>query len=322
MLQYLVILLDERSTSFCHYDVPPGESRLMPLETLKKAIHFAMVENLMIQFVYPTAPLPDEYAEVIESIDHTKLMSAAKGKEALEDADVVIADSLEELKPLELDEALVALRLTREELFAGVEAIKPLLAKVTRLNIVLTDAEKMRDADLPRYREALDLLAKELETLYLAGKAPQLNLLTDRMMLTEMNNCGAGDTTVTLAPNGKFYTCPAFFYDEPDNALGTLDGSMDNGLDFANKQLYKLSHAPICKHCDAWQCRRCIWLNKKLTLEVNTPSHEQCITAHIERNTSAALLKAIRKQATFLPDRPDFDETQCLDPFDNHSDWE
>ena len=68
MLQYLIILLDDTSASFCHYEVPQKEPRLIDIETLRKGIYFAMRENLMIQFVYPDYELPQEYIEVIESI--------------------------------------------------------------------------------------------------------------------------------------------------------------------------------------------------------------------------------------------------------------
>jgi hypothetical protein len=45
----------------------------MPLDTLKAGILYAMKENLNVQFVYPSYPLPVGYEEVIESIDHVKI---------------------------------------------------------------------------------------------------------------------------------------------------------------------------------------------------------------------------------------------------------
>ncbi|MCB6675385.1 hypothetical protein L0N23_03615 [Bacteroides intestinalis] len=92
-------------------------------------------------------------------------------------------------------------------------------------------------------------------------------------------------------------------------------GDLENGLDIRNSQLYRLSHAPLCRHCDAYQCKRCIWLNRKMTLEVNTPSHEQCVTAHLERNASRDLLQEIRKSGRFLQGR-EIMEIDYLDPFD------
>lgn len=58
MLQYLVILLDDSSVSFCHYENTRGARRLIGIEDLKRGIRFAMKENLNIQFVYPDYALP------------------------------------------------------------------------------------------------------------------------------------------------------------------------------------------------------------------------------------------------------------------------
>lgn len=308
MLQYFIILLDETSTSFCHYKNPKTERRLIPLETLRQGIRFAMMENLMIQFVYPDYELPQEYKEVIESIDHSKIKPNKEG------ADVWVTDNVENVR----SEIPVVLCLDKKNLFANEDKISETLGRISRLNIVLTDIESFTEEDLIHYKSLLGKLSNSLEQLYVNGETPQLNLLTDRMMLKQMNNCGAGDTTITLAPNGKFYICPAFYYEDEADSIGDLE----NGLDIKNKQLYRLDHAPICRHCDAWQCKRCVWLNRKKTLEVNTPSHEQCVLAHLERNVSRDLLNNIRRHGTFLPEQEEIKEIDYLDPFDNRDEWQ
>ncbi|MBQ8065684.1 MAG: CXXX repeat peptide maturase [Prevotella sp.] len=308
MLQYLIILLDDTSTSFCHYGTKKTERRLMPLDTLRKGIRFGMMENLMIQFVYPDYELPGEYADVIESIDHSKI------KPKKEDADVVVLNGFSDVDA----DIPVVLRIGKKELFDNEDKVAALLDKAPRLNVVITDLETFTDEDFEKYKAFLQQLAAKTEQIYVNGKASQLNILTDRMMLKEMNNCGAGDTNITLAPNGKFYVCPAFYYEDEADSVGDLE----HGLDIKNKQLYKLEYAPICRHCDAYQCKRCIWLNRKTTLEVNTPSHEQCVLAHLERNASRELLQNIRKHGTFLPEQEDIKEIDYLDPFDNRDKWQ
>ena len=69
MLQYLIILLDDTSTSFCYYN-NKSKSKLISLEDLKVGIMYAMKENLMIQFVYPNYELPEIYKDVINSTHH------------------------------------------------------------------------------------------------------------------------------------------------------------------------------------------------------------------------------------------------------------
>ena len=74
MLQYLIILLDDASTSYCHYSPNKSQHQLIGLADLKAGIRFAMKENLMIQYVYPACDLPQEYKETIETIDHSKII--------------------------------------------------------------------------------------------------------------------------------------------------------------------------------------------------------------------------------------------------------
>jgi len=309
MLQYLIILLDDTSAPFCHYENLKTERRLMPIDTLKQGIRFGMMENLMIQFVYPDYELPVEYAEAIESIDHSKIKLVPNG------ADVLVLNGVRELENVDVP---LVLRVSKQEMLANEERIANMLGKTPRLNIVLTDVETFKDEDFDTYKVVLGRLAEVVKSMYIEGKSPQLNLLTDRMMLKQMNNCGAGDMNITLAPNGKFYICPAFYYENEADSIGDLE----HGLDIKNKQLFKLAYAPICRHCDAWQCKRCVWLNRKTTLEVNTPSHEQCVVAHLERNASRELLLNIRKYGTFLPEQEEIKEIDYLDPFDKRDTWQ
>lgn len=315
MIQYLVILLDDTSASFCHYENPKTERKLIPLETLKAGILYAMKENLNIQFVYPNYSLPAEYDEAIDSVDHVNIKSAA----CAEDGNVVVFDSIEALTGFAnfSQGTAYVLRIDKQALFDNVALLLPILYKAERLNIVITDIESFTDCDFKTYSETLKIYADEVEKVYVSGKTVQLNLLTDRMMLKDMNNCGAGDTSITLAPDGKFYVCPAFYLSEGGHSIGDLE----HGLDIKNPQLYRLDHAPLCRNCDAYQCKRCIWLNRKTTLEVNTPSHEQCVVSHLERNASRNLLQAIRRHGTFLSEMDDIKEITYLDPFDVRQEW-
>ena len=314
MIQYIVILLDDTSVSFCHYGNGHKERRLMPTDTLKAGILYGMKENLNIQFVYPDYDLPEEYDKIIESVDHSKIKPASRQK----GADVVVIDGIEEAGRTDVRSGTAyVLRTDKTGLFGGHDIIVKLLQHADRLNITLTDVETFTDDDFDKYKDMLKQLAADVEKMYAEGHSPQLNILTDRMMLDKMNNCGAGDTTITLAPDGNFYVCPAFYQQPGGYAIGNLK----DGLDIKNSQLYRLDHAPLCRICDAYQCRRCIWLNRKTTLEVNTPSHEQCVVAHLERNASRELLIAIRKHGTFLPDYKEIDKIDYLDPFDVRKEW-
>ena len=333
MLQYLIILLDDTSTSFCHYDNNNVKSRLISLENLKDGIFYAMKENLMIQFVYPDFELPQEYKEVINTIDHSVIVSfLCEDSELKENADVVVMHDWTAIEWMKFDTGIsYVLRTTKSDLFDRYRFLIPVLRKVSRLNIIITDIERFTDDDFEIYKNLLSSFSEEIEKLYIEGKSPQLNLLTDRMMLDKMNNCNAGWENITLAPDGKFYVCPAFYHSQQADGSETCIsevckkgysiGDLKSGLDIKNPQLYKLDHSKLCRNCDAYQCKRCIWLNRKTTCEVNTPGHEQCVVAHLERNASRMLLTNIRKHGSFLPEREGIKEIDYLDPFDKRGEW-
>lgn len=329
-LQYLVILLDDTSVAYCHADNPLTERRLMPLETLRKAIRFGMKQNLMIQYVYPDYELPAEYNALIESIDHVKI-----GR------DVRVYNGV----PASVAGKNVVLRLTIGEFIAGQYDIAALLPHVERLNICLTDIETFRDEQTEDYKKALETLTKVVANLLTkqmsdmeyprfeeAGGAEarvSLNILTDRLSLSGMHNCEAGIGNITVAPNGKFYLCPAFYYDEQTGVSNRMNhstrdasrsvGDLDSGLDIPNRQLLQLDHAPLCRKCDAYHCHRCIWLNDRLTMDANTPSHQQCVLAHLERNASRELQQTLA--ALGLHTGNEIPKVDYLDPFDVREEW-
>lgn len=333
MLQYLIILLDDTSVSYCHYQNDRVKHNLIPINVLKDGIKYAMLENLTIQFVYPEYSLPEEYNDIIDTIDHCKIVpSTSIDSKLRNEADVVVFSDWTGMQfyPFIQGQSYI-LRTSKLDFFDRFLFLKDVLSKVSRLNVVLTDIETFGEQDFKKYDEILTSLSSIVEQMFVDGKSPQLNLLTDRMVLSEMNNCNAGENNITLAPDGKFYVCPAFYnlptIDGHERTMGDICnkgyniGNIYDGLDIKNPQLYKLAYAPICRNCDAYQCRRCVWLNRKTTCEVNTPSHEQCVVAHLERNASRKLLNSIRKHGSFLTEQEEIKEIDYIDPFEKRDEW-
>ena len=299
-MQYLVILLDDTSVSYCHCDNPYTERRLIGLDALSAGICYAMKENLMIQFVYPDYELPKEYLEAIDSIDHHDIVPWPQR------GDVVVIES-SKLNIENMSDRVVMLRMKKDALFESGDGVASLLRQAGRINVVITNVESFTDEEVERYSLLLDEWAVVLREEWGKGRRPQLNLLTDRIMLKEPNHCDAGVENITLAPNGRFYLCPAFYYSD---AADSVDPQS-----IKNPQLLCLDHAPLCRRCDAWHCRRCVWLNRKSTHEMNTPSHEQCIVAHTERNAARRLLASLREEGEFFPG-VEITEINYLDPFE------
>lgn len=327
MLQYLIILLDDTSTSYCHYECTKKERKLISIDDLKAGILWGMKENLMIQFVYPDYELSQEYKDIIHTIDHSDIVSSLCDDTVLKNnADVVVFNDWTGIERYDFKKnGLYVIRTSKADLFERNMLLQHPLSKAALVSVVIKDVYTFDEKDFNTYKKVLLALTERIKVLYLNGKSPQLNILTDRMMLDKMNNCNAGWKSITLAPDGKFYVCPALYLPEEDENYGLGKskfsiGDLENGVDIKNPQLYKLSYAPLCRNCDAYQCRRCVWINRKMTYEVNIPSHEQCVVAHLERNASRELLKAIRKYDVFLPEK-DIEEISYLDPLDVKKEW-
>jgi CXXX repeat peptide maturase len=311
MMHYLIILLDDTSVSYCHYENTKTKRGLIALDNLKAGIMFAMKQNLMIQFVYPDYTLPQEYLDATETIDSHKIIPQ---NPYMEDADIIVLKDYSNVgrnKDILLYKGkILIVHMTKADFFANNGKIVSLLKTAKRLNIVLSDINTFTEQDFLLYKKRLEKLKDELKDICCQGNFPQFNLLTDRILLDKMNNCNAGIENITLAPNGKFYICPAFYIDDENDDVGNLV----TGLDIKNQQLYQLQNAPICRICDAYQCKRCVWLNRKTTREVNTPSHEQCVTAHLERNASWSLLRDLQSFGG-LTDKS-IEAIDYLDPFE------
>ena len=309
MLQYLVILLDDMSASWCHYGNSKTERRPVSPVDLQAGILFAMKHNLAIQFVYPPYLVSPACREAIESIDHVKIAPAESDNAAL--ADVAVVNSCHPLMAERIEtyrNRIVIFRTGKRELFQQGDALKNLAGKVKRLNIIITDVDTFTDEDFDTYRQWLAVLGSCVADS--KENHPQINLLTDRLLLKKMNSCNAGTEHITLAPDGRFYVCPAFYLEGESESIG----DPASGVHLKNPQLYQLDYAPLCRRCDAWHCKRCVWLNRKTTREINTPSHEQCVVAHLERNASEKLLHEL-KTAGYYADS-EIPPIHYLDPYE------
>lgn len=147
--------------------------------------------------------------------------------------------------------------------------IEKILPYVDRINLKceLNNIEELQ-CYTEQLREVGDLLLEQ----YKCNHFCEISVLTDRLYIDEMENCYAGEKNITLAPDGNYYTCPAFYFQDKKQEIESV--------------MTRLDHAPICKECDAFQCERCVFLSKQRTLEYNIPSEIQCLKSHVERKAT------------------------------------
>ncbi len=311
-LKNLIILLENGAAPFCYYRMLDTASRKISLQSLQKGILFANTNDLSINFIYGDKTPSKRVQELIESTKHIKIVPYALTGE-YEQCIPVISEEWRDLTDsmADLNGRNIILR-TRRDMLENLPGILEFLVKrSSRINVIIGDIDTFSDDDLQRYHEILSICRSRIVKLYKQGHIPELNILTDRMVLDAMHNCNAGLEHITLAPNGKFYVCPGFYYQDPGDSIG----DPISGIDIKNRQLLDIEHAPICSICDAYHCKRCVYLNKKLTLEINTPSRQQCIISHLERNTSRQMLIELANREPFSS-MPPLPEIEYLDPFE------
>ena len=311
MLKYLVILLDDTSTSYCHFTNNKDVPSPMPIDILKAGILFAMKNDLKIQYVLPKYKLPNEYIDLMRTMYHNNI-----GPLEMEHiSDVVVVERIDDLVGLcPTPSKRYIVRTTVNEFINKYTLLGDILISNISINIVFVDVENFTNDNIEIYRDILSKLCCTIETQLINGVNINTNLITDIIALQEMNSCGAGDTSITLVPNGDMYPCPAFYY---DNNFYYKIGNIKGIIEIKDKKLYTLNGAPLCKSCDAFHCKRCVWLNKKLTCEVNIPSRQQCVMSHIEREAGKNLLARLHARGILLNRK--IKDIDYLDPFDKYN---
>lgn len=308
MLKYLVILLSDNAVSYCGYNTKEDpEDNIISVSDLHDAIKYGMKENLMIQFVYPNESLSNEHIKEIETIDHINIMPYHLAKKE----DIGVINSWDETFTISDCETII-IRTSLSNIIDHTEALIKLITRHRRVNIAIKNLDKASDTEIVNYGNwILSFATNEFKEVVInSGSIPQLSIIADRLALNSMNNCNAGDEVITIAPDGQFYICPGFYYEGHEPS-----GNLVKGLQIVNPELLKLNRAPICRNCDAWQCKRCVWSNLHRTLEVNTPGRAQCLISHLEREASRQLLNSLKSCGVVLPD-VEIKELDYNDPFE------
>jgi CXXX repeat peptide maturase len=286
---HLMVPLETGATSFCYYENPAyysGNAGFVPLSVLKHVGEYARRTNSAINFLYGNNRPPKDYEDLIGQTDHVRILPLKLRKHYKEGLFVINRDDLGLAGSLEPDPKLTLIFRAEKNVLPELAAqVASLLPRCGRLNLILLDLGSYSDRDLEEYQAQLLLIKDTLLALIKKGHTVELNVLTDRLLLKAMNNCNAGIVHLTVGGDGTLYLCPGFYHGSGNGNAGSLE----TGPQVKSKRLLLIENAPVCSRCDAYHCKRCVFLNKKTTLEINTPSRQQCVVSHLERNCAGLL---------------------------------
>jgi len=307
----LVVLLDEAAPSFCYYNPPvAGSPRRMDRTTFERALGFADAQKLTLQLVCGRGGAEPFVDELVGERPYTRYVPLGSPTVAKDDVLVVEGSGWERGAFGADRHPLCVLRLRRDDLEQLPDAWERLSEHAYRVVLVLLGLDTYDEPELHRYESVLLDLRQRLAAKYLRGEATELNVLSDRLGLEAPVECGAGVDHLTVTPKGELHICPGFALDGAAPV-----GSLAGGWDIPNASLLERSRAPICGACDAFHCRRCVYMNRRATLEVNTPPWQVCKVAHMEREASRVMLASLHQRRCMERIRP-IPPLDYLDPLD------
>ncbi|MFR5915111.1 MAG: CXXX repeat peptide maturase [Blautia wexlerae] len=173
-------------------------------------------------------------------------------------------------------------------------AIQILLEKSDRINVNFLDLTEKFDYEI--YERQLEKCNERLKEIYLqTGKLKEINVITDILFIKKHEGCPAGNTSIALAPDGRFYICPAFYSQKMQSI-----GNIENGVEIKNQELYTPQYMPLCNMCDAYQCENCKYLNYMNTNEINVSPSFQCKKAIVEKKAAESLCLVLKDSISFL----------------------
>ena len=148
-----------------------------------------------------------------------------------------------------------------------------------RINIIPNDYLTWTEPEINKYTAQLALIKQNYDAQEYGDIS--INLFEQKSMFS---SCHAGTNQITLAPDGKFYICPAFYF----NGLQPV-GNIKHGYVIPDVDQYSVEKAPYCRSCNNTSCLRCHYLNIINTGHVNIPPQDLCHIHEIETNVCSTL---------------------------------
>jgi len=300
-MQSLIVLMAQDAPSFCYYPSPAAGGAEMSPDMFERVADWARRDGLMLHLVCGSRGLP-EFAQkhLADERRYACYLPAEAPASTPNDIPVVRADGPKDIDLIPANRHTIGiLRVPPTSLNALPEVWETLASKVYRVVTVLLDLDRYEADQLERYDRILAQMRNRLGSWYQAGRELEVSCLSDRMALQAPCHCQAGLDHLTIDPAGGLHICPGFAATGADPV-----GRLGSPVAIPNAYLLRLEHAPICAVCDAFHCRRCVYVNLRSTLEINTPPWQACRASHREREQARLLLSEMQSQGVLMDLQP------------------
>ena len=270
--KFLYIIIDEGCTPVCNYR-KNTQGFSMSTFALEKGLQYAEQEHMIPVFIgNPYAQLSRIAKKKLHVVISDSFVQDVLDNPICEFIPVYNASNLQ--SPIRSNSCILSIN--RERLDQIAESIKKLYNYSSRINLKVTDLCFWDKQDYLIYHSQLCQIDIPLRQ--------RLNVFSDT---SPQNNggCQAGVTEFTLAPNGKLYHCPGYYYELPNDYICDIE-EIDN-LRNVDISLHDRSKSPKCQTCHNNHCEQCTLQNALFTGYPNIPAEEYCAIYHIAQGTDA-----------------------------------
>ena len=260
-LKYLNVLLSDDVMPHCSYTNRLTSNKVMSNEMIDAAIDFCYKYFLIPIFI-------GDKQIGLNREDNIYFKISQEENLGINDAYVYDGNSF---KSVSCGSIIITIN---RSILNGFDEIVIQAAKLyRRINIFVQDIEEMNANDMAMYQIGLDKIISELSKW---SHKPVINIFNDCYRY-----CEAGVTSLTLAPDGLIYLCPAFYFNQlKHTAVGTIH---DDYFSYSAPKTAKKESTAIVSEKEAIYSN-CIYNNYICTTELNIPSEQYVRIEKINQN--------------------------------------
>ena len=287
----MIFLLNENAPSICSYHNTNVVNKDMSEKDIMRGLEYCRNNFITPIFIHGTEKDAYKSSEMYDPYTITHVFSIQRYEDAKYEKNyMLVCDQTNYQEVIEGQSNLIFnVESTKIENLSS--QVVSLLRKVNRINVNIQNLTS--DFKFNVYKRELEKIAAAIEDyICMQGILKEVNVITDVMFMKKHDKCPAGSNSITYAPNGQVYICPATYF-EREFCEKVISGDFEEGFDIANQHLYTNEYAALCKNCSAYQCENCSWINKCTTLEVGISPSFQCKKAIIENEVTCQLQKKI-----------------------------
>ncbi|MCI9450167.1 MAG: radical SAM peptide maturase, CXXX-repeat target family [Clostridiales bacterium] len=286
--KYLYIIGDSEFPSFCEYKINSNlKAQKMTKDILNDSIRFCEENNFVPIFCgFRNLPL-DYYG--YQMILYKDLLNGNYANFDNYIPHIIInVNEAKDYKINDINITNMILTLKASQLGLLMEAINNIINCHVgiSINISITEMDIEPIEFIRAYTHFLDLLIELIIEFWNNQKYFMINLLTYEMVANSKRNCGAGDNSFTVSPDGNIYICPGFYH----NSESPI-GSVNSGIVF--NRYCSVDSSPLCSSCNINHCKYCVLKNIIGTGEYSIPTELQCAISHLEYNYSTKLIELL-----------------------------